>query len=69
MKINPDNVFGSKGHFTTEGQDRKFVAVESAGRGPFVNRPTKGKTARKRKIPPKGEKTNVGDPAKFGKRK
>jgi hypothetical protein len=69
--INPDNLFGSKGHFTTEGQDRKFVPVESAGRGPFVN-PTKGKTKRKKIFPPKGTKTNIGDPCKSsggGKRK
>lgn len=34
--------------------------VPETSRGAFVNRPTKGKTARKRKFPPKGTKTNVG---------
>jgi hypothetical protein len=27
-----------------------------------VNRPVKGKTSRKKRFPPKGEKTNIGDP-------
>lgn len=42
-------------------------------RRPFVNRPTVGKTARKRCFPPTGTPTNVGNPnevnsAKGGKR-
>lgn len=32
---------------------------ENELRYPFANRPTKGKTARKRKFPPRGNKTNV----------
>ena len=35
---------------------------EYSRRAPHVNRPTKGKTARKRRLPPHGTKTNVGDP-------
>jgi hypothetical protein len=37
-------------------------ADEGVLRLPFQNRPVKGKTARKRMFPPKGKKTNVGDP-------
>jgi hypothetical protein len=54
--INPDNVFGSAG-------DKDTFSL-SGPRDPNQNRPTKGKTARKRKFPPSGHKTNIGDPMK-----
>ena len=43
-----------------EEQDKKDL--EAGRRAPLVNRPTKGKTARKRRLPPTGQKTNIGDP-------
>lgn len=33
-------------------------------RPPFVPRPRKGRTERKRRLPGRGKRTNVGDPAK-----
>lgn len=74
MKINPDNVFGSAGHSfgNRQGKEEKPFPVDT-NRNAFVNRPTKGKTARKRRFPSKGIKTNIGDPMKGqssgGKRK
>lgn len=65
-KPNNDNLFGKFGSHLTFGKE------ETGHRGPFINRPTKGKTARKRKFKPTGVKTNIGDPCKSsggGKRK
>ena len=57
--INPDNVFGSAGNVQT------FDGYMVEGkRQPNQNRPIKGKTARKKKFPPAGHKTNIGDPMK-----
>lgn len=57
--VNPDNLFGSAG-VSMDGVP--FLKDIEGNRKPFVNRPTKGKTARKRRFPPTGKKTNVGDP-------
>jgi hypothetical protein len=69
MKINPDNVFGS----ASTGDVTVMMGRKEENRRAFINRPTKGKTARKRRFPSKGIKTNVGDPMKGqssgGKRK
>lgn len=60
--INPDNVFGSAGDKDTF--LGIYIGEKPTSRRAFQNRPTKGKTARKRRFPPTGERTNIGDPMK-----
>lgn len=40
----------------------KYAREDENGREELLLRPTKGKTARKKRFPPGGKKTNVGDP-------
>lgn len=65
MAINPDNVFGTAGHTFGNRSGKEEKPLDSSlNRNAFVNRPTKGKTARKRRFPPTGKPTNIGDPMK-----
>ena len=60
--MNLDNMFGSAGHKDGKPIDYVIFDRDNISRRPFINRPTKGKTKRKRFTPANGKKTNVGDP-------
>lgn len=63
LKANKDNILGAFGSLHVEDISLPSFTINGE-RTAFVNRPTKGKTSRKKLFPPHGVKTNIGDPCK-----